>query len=158
MCPNGGRGDQHPHPGPAEDVADLLRSVEVDDGDHHRPEEGGGVEGDRRLHPVGQLERHRVARAHPPGGQGPGQTPGPPVQVAERAPPGPGARVDPEGLVGVAGERLVELVTQGPVVPETVGEPALLERRRAPVRSGHGAGTPSATGPVRPTGGDRRAS
>ena len=46
--PERGRGHQDPHPGAAQDVADLLRSVEVDDGDHHRPQEGGGVEGRRR--------------------------------------------------------------------------------------------------------------
>ena len=80
------RSRRHLHPGPAKDVADLLRSVEVDDGHHHRPEEGGGVEGDGRLDPVRQLERDRVARTDPPVGQGPGQPPGADVATRRTCP------------------------------------------------------------------------
>ena len=133
----GGRGDQHPHPGPPQDVPDLLGAVEVDDGDDHRPEEGGGVEGDRRLHPVGELEGHRVAGADPPGGQAVGQAPRPAVEVGEGARPGPVGRVDPEGLVGVDAEGLVEPVAQGPVVPQPRLEPPALEV------GGHGAEGPA---------------
>ena len=44
----------------AQDEADLLRSVEVHDRHQRHPEERAGVERDRGLDPVGQLERDDV--------------------------------------------------------------------------------------------------
>ena len=59
--------------GGPDDVADLLRTVEVDDRDHDGPEVRRGPERDARLHPVRQLDDDDVARAHSPGRQGTGQ-------------------------------------------------------------------------------------
>ncbi len=128
--PEGGRRDEGPHPGATQDVPHLLRTVEVDDGHHRRPQQGGGVEGDGGLRPVGQLERHRVARSHPPFGQRPRQPQRARPQLAERARPGPRPRMDPEFLVGMSGECLVEQVPEGPVVPQPLGQPAPLELGR----------------------------
>ena len=100
--PERGRGDEGPHPGATQDVAHLLRPVEVDDGDHGRTQQGRGVEGDGGLRPVGQLERHRVTRSHPALGQRAGQPQRTRPQLAERARPGTRPRVDPE-LAGPGG-------------------------------------------------------
>ena len=60
---HGGHDDQRPGPTLAQDEADLLGPVEVDDGDKGDAEHGAGIEGDGGLDPVGQLEGHHVARS-----------------------------------------------------------------------------------------------
>jgi hypothetical protein len=50
-----------------EDVVDLLGPVEVHDRDDHRPQVGGGPEGDARLDPVRELDDYHVTRSDPPG-------------------------------------------------------------------------------------------
>ncbi len=86
-----------------EDVADFLTAVEVDDRYYDRAEARRGPEDGRRLHPVGQLERHDVAGADTPLAQSRGQSAGRPFDLAEGAVPGPYRRVDPEG--GLRGGR-----------------------------------------------------
>ena len=54
-------GHQRLHARLAQDVADLLRAVEVDDRHHDRSEIRDRVEGRGRFEPVRELERDRVA-------------------------------------------------------------------------------------------------
>ena len=64
-----GHDDEGAGPALAQDEADFLGAVEVHDGHQRHAEHGTGVEGDRRLNPVGELEEHDVARSDAEGPQ-----------------------------------------------------------------------------------------
>ena len=82
-------GHEHLGAGSVEDVADLFGAVEVHDRHHHRSEEAGAVEEQRRLDPVGQLEGDHVAGTDPGAGQPGGRPPAAVEHVAECSRPGP---------------------------------------------------------------------
>ena len=75
LAPEAVRGHQHPRAGLAQDVAQLLRAVEVDDRHQRRAEHGDAVEGLGGLGPVRELERDDVAGPDPEAPQPSRQTP-----------------------------------------------------------------------------------
>ena len=83
-------GDDDVGLGDAEDVPDLLLSVEVHDRHDHRAEVRRGEEGDRSLDPVRELQHHDVTRSHAVGGERRGERASAAVDVTEGA--GPRAR------------------------------------------------------------------
>ena len=108
-----------------QDVRDLVRAVEVDDGNHHRPQQAAPVEGGGGLHPVGELEGDDIAGADAAGAQSAGDTPRQQVDVAQRARPGmlPGAhpegrrRTPPQAGLDQSAERLVVPQSPLPIAP-----------------------------------------
>ena len=92
--------DQCLHTRLAQDVADLLRAVEVHDRHDDRAEIRNRVEGRSRLEPVRQLERNRVAGTDAPGSQ-PGRDPARErVDVAEGAAIRHAIRAHRERMIG----------------------------------------------------------
>ena len=98
--PEAGRGHDDVGLHDVEDVAHLLRPVEVHDRHDDRAELRGAPEGDRRLDPVRQLEHDDVARSDAPGLERRGERSGRPVDLAEGAAPRPDLRVDDELGIG----------------------------------------------------------
>ena len=79
------RGHERLHPRAPEDVADLLRAVEVHDRHDDRAEVRDRVERGRGLDPVRELERDRVAGPDAAGAQAGGDPARELVDLAERA-------------------------------------------------------------------------
>ena len=78
-------GDECLHSSALQDVQDLLRSVEVDDGHDDRAEVGHRVERRRGLDPVRELECDRVTGADAARSEAGGHAAGQRVDVTERA-------------------------------------------------------------------------
>ena len=119
----------------AEDVVELLRPVEVHDGDDDGTEIGRRPEGDARLDPVGQLEGDDAARADAPGGECGGEGPGGPVDLVEGPVPGVDVRVHPEADPPEAGQALRHQRGEGGVTPPSLGQIPLAQLiRQRPCR------------------------
>ncbi len=114
----------------AQDEADLLRSVEVHDRHQRHPEERAGVEGDRSLDPVGQLEHDDVAGPQTVRLQAAGHAERLLVDLPHRAEVRVGRRPDPNGSRRVLKKRVAQETTQRAVVPGPFRHVALRQVRR----------------------------
>ena len=123
--PEAGRGHDGVGLHDVEDVAHLLRTVEVDDRHDDRAELRGTPERDRGLDPVRQLEHHDVAGADAAGPERGGEGPGGPVDLTERAAPRPHLRVHDELGVGQPPDRTGDGAAQRLVGPPALGGVAL---------------------------------
>ena len=93
-------GHERLHPGAPEDVADLLGAVEVHDRHDDRAEVRDRVERGRRLDPVRELERDRVAGPDAPGAQARRDPAREIVDLAERAAERAALRAHRERVIG----------------------------------------------------------
>ena len=131
--PNGGCGHENFRLHRAEDVADLLLAVEVDDGHDDGTEVGGRPERDAGLQPVRELEHEHVARPDAPRAERGRQRTRRLVDVGEGAAPRAELRVDVERHVTHGIEPGRHHVAQPVVGPPPLGDVPLGER--APARS-----------------------
>ncbi len=125
-----GHDDDRPGPALPKDEAHFLGAVEVHDGHERHAEHGAGVERDRRLHPIRQLEGDDVARTEAEGAQAARHAEGLVVDVADRAEVGMGRRPDTEPPARVLEQGVAQELPEGAVVPRTLGPIALGQRRR----------------------------
>ena len=103
-----------------EDVADLLRAVEVHDRDHDSTENGGRPEGRGRLHPVRQLEDDDVTGADAAFAQSRGEPAGEILDLADGARPRPDGRVHLELHLAAGRPSAGQQITDGIPCPPTV--------------------------------------
>ncbi len=130
--------DEGPGPALAQDEADLLGPVEVDDRHQGDAEHGAGVEGDGRLDPVGQLEGDHVARARARGRAGRRPRAAPPRRPRRPCRGRVGRRPDAEAPARVLEEAVAQELPERAVVPGALGPVALgqLGRHRAQLEAG----------------------
>ena len=117
--------DQGAGPALAQDEAQLLGAVEVHDRDERHPEHGAGVERDRRLHPVGQLEGDDVTGTEAEGPEATGHPQRLLVDVTDRAEIGMRGRPDAEPPARVLEQRVAQELPERAVVPRPFGAVAL---------------------------------
>ncbi len=125
-----GHDDERPGPALPQDEAHFLRPVEVHDRHQGHAEHGAGVERDRGLHPVGQLEGDDVTRNQPEDAQAARHAERLVVDVADRAEVGIGRRPDAKAPARVLEQGVAQELPEGAVVPRAFGPVALGQRRR----------------------------